>query len=56
MIGGFRTDQVVLWVQFLVGAGSSHTVGGLACGPMRCFPSEAACMWVMDFAFKHTIF
>ena len=23
--GGHSTDQVVLWVQFLVGAGSSHT-------------------------------
>ena len=25
MVGGLSTDQVVLWVQFLVGAGSSHT-------------------------------
>ena len=25
MIGGPSTDQVVLWVRFAVGAGSSHT-------------------------------
>ena len=30
---------MVLWVQFPVGAGSSHTKGGLACGPMTCYPS-----------------